>query len=247
MRPASVGFHCPECAKTGAQKVYRPGDLATRPAVTYALMAVSIVAYLAQRASSGEVTQNGLLFGPLVETEWWRLITSGFLHGSPLHLGFNMYLLYLLGQQLELAFGRVRFVLMYFGGLLAGSIGVVGFDYASPTLGASGAVLGLAGAFAASHVARGGSIVDTPLRGFILLNLLLPLLPGLRISFWGHFGGFLGGFAIAWILVQLPGQLHGLSKKQSSRLTLIITGMVVIVFGAIAYGLATIGGITTIG
>ena len=172
--------------------------------ITLSLMAANILFFAAQFATQGALTELGLLYGPYVqEGQYWRIISSGFLHGSILHIAFNMYLLYMLGPQLEQALGSTRFGLMYFGSLIGGTLAVLSFGFIQPTLGASGAVLGLAGAMFITLWGRGVSPTKSPVFGLVVLNLGLPLLiPG--ISFWGHFGGVVAGGAMAYIMVWLP-------------------------------------------
>jgi membrane associated rhomboid family serine protease len=208
MNQASVGFHCPECARTGAQKVIPARTLMNRQSapVSVALIAISVVAFLGQNAVVGDLTleQWGLLFGPRVaDGEWWRIITSGFLHGNAIHLALNMYALWNFGPVLERALGAVRFGLTYLAGLLGGSLAVLVFDFNQGTLGASGAVLGLAGALAAVLWSQGVKPHQTPLAGIFAVNLLLPVLMPF-ISFWGHLGGIAGGFTAGWLLAWLP-------------------------------------------
>ena len=177
-------------------------QLERSPAVA-TILVVTALAFLAQQpgASGRAVTEAGLLWGPAVAAgEWWRLATWGFLHANLLHVGFNMFLLFALGPQLERAFGPARFALIYAGSLFAGALAVMVFDWRQPTLGASGAVLGMAAALAIALWLRGADLRQTPTFGLVVLNLALPLvLPG--ISFWGHAGGVVGGVAMAWILV----------------------------------------------
>jgi membrane associated rhomboid family serine protease len=75
--------------------------------------------------------------------EWYRLVTSGFLHFGIIHIAFNMYFLYVLGPMLEPALGRINFLLLYMASLLGGSLGVILLDSGGITAGASGAVFGL--------------------------------------------------------------------------------------------------------
>src|SRR4051794_15636719 len=129
MTPTPVGMRCPECSKdrTKVRTVDSVGSDATR--VTTALIAINAIAFLGEIASNG--TANGLyyrggLFGPSVaDGEVYRLLTSGFLHALPpfgfLHIGLNMYLLYVLGQMLERSLGSVRFAGIYLVSLLTGS------------------------------------------------------------------------------------------------------------------------------
>ncbi len=206
MTQASIGHHCPECLSQTNQQVYTARTLpSSRPTtLLIGLIAVNAIAFLAQGASSDSVTVDGILFGPLVaDGEWWRILTSAFLHANLLHIGFNMYALWMLGPPLVEGLGRLRFALIYLAGMLGGSAAVLAFDYGSPTLGASGAVLGLGGALAAALWARGISITQTSLGAVLGINLILPLLVG-RISFWGHFGGILAGFIAGWLLTWLP-------------------------------------------
>jgi membrane associated rhomboid family serine protease len=209
MTQASVGFHCPECARTGAQRVVRARDLSTRrPPVTVTLIVLNLGAFVARNAvvsGSGQTLSDwGFLFGPAVQDgEWWRVVTSGFLHANLLHIGFNMYALWIFGQPLERVLGSLRFAVAYAGGLLGGAVAVLVFNFTVPTLGAAGAVLGLAGALAAVLWSRGIAITQTSLGGIFIINLALPLLVP-RISFWGHLGGIAGGFAAGWLLSWLP-------------------------------------------
>ena len=213
MTQASVGFHCPECTRSGAQKVVRARDLtqASTP-VTIALIVANVGAFAFQGLRVGNPSASlhnwGLLYGPLIEEgEWWRIVTSGFLHADLVHIGFNMYTLWMFGPILERVLGPVRYGLAYLAGLLGGTMAVVVFNFETSTVGASGAVLGLAGALAAVLWSRGVVITQTSLGGIFILNLALPLLaPG--ISFWGHFGGIAAGFAAGWLLWWLPDRFN---------------------------------------
>jgi membrane associated rhomboid family serine protease len=210
MIEAPVGFHCPEDAKAGRQKVITSQNLfrATgRPIVTLVLIAVNVAVYVVGFGIEGgndRMSLDGGLFGPLVDQgEWYRIVTSGFLHGSLIHIGFNMYLLYLLGQQLEPAMGRLRFAVTYFFSLLCGSLAVLLIAPRELTVGASGAVFGLMGALAVLHYSRGVRLFDTGLGGLILINLLFTFaIP--NISVGGHIGGLIGGALAGWLLILLP-------------------------------------------
>lgn len=175
----------------------------TRAPATYALIAINAVVFLLEivankGAFSGSVAINDYgLFGPSVANgEWYRILTSGFLHYDPLHLLFNMYALYILGTLLEPAIGTGRFVSIYFASLFAGSLGVIVLSPLSLSAGASGAVFGL---FAAAFViARGRRLegVAAQLGFLIIINLVLTLaIP--FISIGAHLFGAIGGAVCA--------------------------------------------------
>jgi membrane associated rhomboid family serine protease len=141
----------------------------------------------------GEVVEKGWLVRyPIAhEHEYWRLVTSGFLHAGLLHLFFNMYLLYVLGLMLEPALGSAKFAAIYFTALLAGSFGAL-FATGAPSLGASGAVFGLMGAAAVELRARRMSIMESGIGLLIIINLALSFTVA-GISIGAHIGGLIGG------------------------------------------------------
>ena len=215
MTPTPVGMRCPECSSDRTQvrtiqSVKRSDD----PRVTYVLMALCVIAFLAS-GQFGVDTQGTRVFSDLAlvgqgiyegsvigvaEGQYWRLITGGFLHGGLLHIAFNMYLLYMLGQMLEPAMGSVRFALLYFASLLAGSAGALLLDPNVFTVGASGAVFGLMAATFLEMRARGmdpmaGGILGS-IGGLILLNLVFTFVLS-NISVGGHIGGLVGGALVA--------------------------------------------------
>jgi len=219
MRQASVGFHCPECTKSGAQKIVRPAQL-LRPVVTQILVAVNLVIY-ALGIGAGLQTRDqviydggliGSAFNPITQEligvangEWYRIITSGFLHANLMHVGFNMFILYRLGQLLEPALGRSRFLLVYVVSLIGGAFGVLLIDPDHLTVGASGAVFGVMGAAVAVFRARGVNIMDSGLGMTIMLNLGLTfLVPGISIG--GHVGGLVAGYVAGEMLMSIGPQ-----------------------------------------
>jgi membrane associated rhomboid family serine protease len=211
MTPTPVGMRCPECASQRTE--VRRGAAAYEPTgyrATIVLIALNVIAYLGEIAggsgglsgTSGSVINDFGLRGISVEDgEWYRLLTGGFLHAGLLHLGFNMFALYILGRLLEPAIGTPRFVALYFASLFAGSFGALAMtDPITTTVGASGAVFGL---FGAAFVIARGRGMDTLARelGIILgINLLLTF--GVSgISIGGHLGGLAGGLLCAMIIV----------------------------------------------
>lgn len=224
MVQASVGFQCPECARGGRQAVYTARTLPReRPVVTQVLIALNALAFVAMLATgssalgaveAGEVYQDGVLVAFALDTselgvtvpigvaegQWWRLLTSGFLHAGLLHLGMNMLFLWILGPQLERALGWTNFLLVYVASLLAGSLGVLLLDPFVPTLGASGAVFGMLGAAVIVQRAQGINPWSSGIGGLILINLLLTFaIPGISIG--GHVGGLLGGLVAAAAII----------------------------------------------
>jgi membrane associated rhomboid family serine protease len=196
MVSAPVGFQCRECVK-GAPAVRSLRSLHRDPYVTWALIAVNVVIFLPVLGGRNESQDLGL-FGPAVAAgDWWRIVTSGFLHFDIIHIGFNMALLFWLGQMLEPALGRVRFALLYAVSLLAGSLGVLVLDPNALTGGASGAVFGLMGAAVLVLRRRGVDPMQSGLGGLLLINLLFSFRPGVSIG--GHLGGLAGGLVAGWI------------------------------------------------
>lgn len=132
----------------------------------------------------------------------WQLLSNGFLHASILHIGLNMLALYALGPQLEVALGRTRFLALYVVSLLAGSTLVLwAADENTLTLGASGAIFGLLGATLVIAYKVGGNVQQILL--WVGLNALITFTVP-YISWQGHLGGFLGGAAVAAVLVYSP-------------------------------------------
>lgn len=141
----------------------------------------------------------------IAQGQLWRLVTPIFLHGSLLHFFFNAYALYVLGREMEAAYGAARFLLLFF---FAGMAGVVASMIFSPfpSVGASGAIFGLIGAEAVL-LYRNRRLLGEQARAGLMnivliaaLNLFIGLSPGTRIDNWGHLGGLLGGLAIAWVI-----------------------------------------------
>jgi membrane associated rhomboid family serine protease len=135
--------------------------------------------------------------------EWYRLVTSGFMHFGIIHLAFNMYFLYSLGRMLEPALGRVLFLLLYMAALLGGSLGVVLMGGTGITAGASGAVFGLLAAAAVGLWRRGVNPFTTGIGTTLLLNLFITFaIPGISIG--GHLGGIVAGTICGLVILAPP-------------------------------------------
>jgi membrane associated rhomboid family serine protease len=207
MTSTPVGMRCPECARQST-KVRTMRTVTDEPSLTYFLIALNVLVGLGSlfggggATSSGLIEDGGLSAATVRDGELWRLVTSGFLHGGLFHLLANMLALYILGQMIEPALGRVRFGLVYLVSLLCGSFGALLLSPDSLTVGASGAVFGLLGAAAVIARSRGISLMESGLGLWIGINLLITFtIP--RISVGGHLGGIIGGAVAAVILVEL--------------------------------------------
>ncbi len=242
MTTTPVGMRCPECSRqTTTVKTLR--NTVRRPEVTLALIAINVIAFLFEGSFSfgggptGSVWEEGALFGSIrgfptlgvAHGQWWRLVTSGFLHENLLHIGFNMYVLYILGQMLEPAIGRLRFGVIYGVSLLTGSLGALLVTPHSPTVGASGAVFGIMGAAAVEMRAREIPLMQSGVGGLILINLVISFtIPG--ISWGGHVGGLLGGALAAFVFQQA-------ARRRAQPIALAVCAL--IAAGAVAGSIVT--------
>jgi membrane associated rhomboid family serine protease len=210
---APVGIRCPDHAGVRQSPTTRlkpapvrraPGvALATnRAPVTYALIAINAVIYLIGASQGAGLSNPGgslynrtILYGPYVaHGDWWRLVTSMFLHASLLHIGFNMFALWAIGRTVEQYLGSLRYVGLYFVSGLAGSAGALLQAPHVPVLGASGAIFGILGAMLIIEWQVTGSLAGQAM-SLILINLVISfLVPG--ISWGGHVGGLIGGILV---------------------------------------------------
>jgi membrane associated rhomboid family serine protease len=244
MTPTPVGMRCPECASQRTKVVRNPTGTpgASATPATYALIAINVVVFLIELAGAGgglsvgsgsTVFRDFSLFGPAVaEGEWYRLVTSGFLHVSIIHIGFNMFLLLILGRLLEPALGTPRFLVLYFASLLAGSLGALVAQPDAHTVGASGAVFGLAGAVFVIARGRGMNQLAGEIGFLIVFNLVWSFI-GPNISVGGHIGGLIGGVICAAAIVAGEQGLLG-----RNRLPLEIAAMVLVAAVSVAGALA---------
>jgi membrane associated rhomboid family serine protease len=215
MNTAAVGFHCPECAKAGKQKVYTASSIwHQRPIVTQVMIAVNLAVFVVGLAMGDTVSgrgngDSGLLidigvFGPFVAElgEWYRIFTAGFGHYGILHIGLNMYALYALGPSLERSLGWRRFLLLYLAALVGGSFGALLAEPNALTVGASGAVFGLMGGLLAGQRSLGIDVWRSGLGPTLLLNLVISFsFPGISVG--GHLGGLAAGYVCGWVNYEL--------------------------------------------
>ena len=226
-RPAAVGIQCVDCVREGQKSIRMPrtqfGAPVTpggRPVVTLGIVVICAAVWLLQQVSPG-VTRD-LAFVPyLGASEPWRFLTAAFAHspGQILHILFNMYALWILGQYLEPLLGRVRFAILYLVSAFGGSVGYL-LLASPPTLpltqaginnsnwvvsmvGASGAVFGLFGALLVLNRHLGRS--SGPMFGVLAINAVLGfVVPG--IAWQAHLGGLLTGVALAGVITVTASQ-----------------------------------------
>lgn len=228
---APVGFLCPEDAQVSPaqRQATRSVRRMDRPPATIGFLGAIGGAYLLQMVVGGIVVRYGL-FGPAVAAgQLERLVTSGFLHGGLLHLGFNGYLAWMLGRMLEPAMPSHRFAGIWVAGLLGGSAGALLLSYNALTIGASGAVFGLMGAAMVGMRSRGVNPWSTQLGSLLALNLVLTFVIG-NISVGGHLGGLAAGTAAGWVAFRF---------EETARADLV--WLVAVAAGALALGIGVTG------
>jgi membrane associated rhomboid family serine protease len=225
MRPASVGFHCPDDVQQAKRTVRQPRTsvgariLHTPPYVTSTLVALNVVAYLVTATAPGASfrdpttprSAHALFYYWQLQPyavhqfhRYYELVTSAFLHVSLLHIGSNMLALIFIGPALEQLLGRWRFIAVYLLSALGGSAAIYAFgSEVGTTVGASGAIFGLFGACLVL-VRRLGLDLQW-LVGIVVLNFVLTFsITG--ISKLGHIGGFVVGLLAALAIGGLPSQ-----------------------------------------
>ncbi len=224
MTPTPVGMRCPECARdrtrvrTAANvrnRVVRGSGL-SRYSITEIILAINVVIFLAEVATgmpvlgesggrAGKLFLDGMLVGPYIhglKDEPYRLLTSAFLHDGLIHIAFNMWFLYVVGNALEQGVGRKPYLAIYGASIFAGSFGALVFQPDVASVGASGALFGLFGALIVLANRRGISIWQSGLGATLVLNILISLsIP--NISIGAHAGGLIGGVILGWLYVEL--------------------------------------------
>jgi membrane associated rhomboid family serine protease len=209
MTVTPVGMRCPECARERTQvKRLRTGLRTGAAPATYVLIAISVIAFVAEIGTGGTISsgggslyRDGGLFGPAVaHGDWYRIVTSGFLHGGLWHLAFNMIALYFLGSLLEPAIGTPRFLAVYFVSLLAGSFGALLLSPDALTVGASGAVFGLLSTAFIFARHRGLEQIAGQIGFFIILNIVFTISSS-YVSVGAHLGGLVAGVLCGFLIV----------------------------------------------
>ncbi|MFE1984020.1 rhomboid family intramembrane serine protease [Streptomyces mirabilis] len=244
MISASVGFQCPECVRAGSGTGHAPsasqprtlagGTVTADPRlVTKILIGLNLAVFLVQLSSVGDRFTDrfdliGRAYVPLLgsvegvaEGQWYRMLTVMFLHGSYIHILFNMLSLWWIGGPLEAALGRARYLALYLVSGLAGS--ALTYLVAAPnqpSLGASGAIFGLFGATAV--LMRRLNYDMRPVIALLVINLIFTF-GWSNIAWQAHIGGLVGGVVVGYAMVHAPRE----------RRTLIQYGVCAVVLAAV--------------
>ncbi|WP_326696997.1 rhomboid family intramembrane serine protease [Streptomyces sp. NBC_01754] len=262
MREAAVGHHCVRCVKEGQASVRRARSLfggavprAAAPAVTYALMALNVVAYVVEVFRSETVDRFGMLGAVLVDPqggqyyyqgvtypgyeltgvadgEWYRLLTGAFLHLPPdtsfgvMHLVFNMFALWNLGRAVEGQLGRARYLALYLLSAVGGSVLVYVVSPETTAVGASGAVFGLAASFYVINRRLGRDM--RAVNRFMAGFLLWMVISAAFTSWEGHLGGLLTGGLVTYALAYAPARLRTSATQLAGGAVLVVLLAVVV-------------------
>jgi rhomboid protease GluP len=248
---APYSLNCPSCDQDRAQAIRAslpPQPVAPSPAafpVTIALIAASalvfIVMVLSGASALNPTPQQALAFGadfgPLtLNGQWWRLITSMFVHFGIIHIGLNMWCLWNLGRAAEQLLGRFSYLLAYFVSGIFGSIASVYWHPQGVGAGASGAIFGMAGVLVSfvylkktpAHLRPSSNMLGS-LGTFIAYNLIFgAAIPG--ISNAAHIGGLVMGLAVGALLPNASAS----ESTRRARLSF-VTAISVIVLAASAF------------
>lgn len=173
-------------------------------------------------------TITGAFVGPpqtcaygVTNGEYYRLFTAMFMHYGLLHLGANMYALWVFGRPLEAMFGPVRFLAIYLICGIGGNVAVFLFAPGQVSAGASTALFGLFAVF--FFVLRRLNRSVAPLIPLIVINLALSFIPG--VSFWGHLGGLITGGVVGY------GMTHAPQARRNAIQIGLLVGVLVIFVG----------------
>ena len=204
---AAVGVHCPECVAEARQRApkRKPAIVtafrrtSSAPVVTYTLIAINLLVFGVQFVTGDLLYQLFAYYPPLTAVHPWRMLTSVFLHGSVLHLLFNMYALFVFGRLLEGMLGRIRFLALYAIAGFGGSVGVLLLSPESSVVGASGAIFGLFGAFFVIQRRLGGNAAQLLI--IIGLNFVIGFIVP-NVAWQAHLGGLIAGAALAAVFVR---------------------------------------------
>ena len=183
-----------------AEDVFNKKD----PIVTKILLALNTIVFVLSFFLDYNylIRTFGNTYSGFINGQYYRLITSAFLHAGLLHYGFNMYALYILGPQLENFFGKAKFLGIYLLSAICGNLFSIGFNTSSVSIGASGAIFGLLGAliyFGYHYRVYLDSVIKSQIIPLIIFNLALGFIFS-NVDVFAHIGGLIGGAFSAWAL-----------------------------------------------
>lgn len=250
MVSASVGFQCPECVRSGSGTGHAPsanqprtmagGAITSDPRlVTKVLLGICVAVFVVQMTVGDRFTERfemlGLAWVPdlgglegVAEGQWYRLLTAMFLHGSYVHIAFNMLSLWWIGGPLEAALGRARYLALYLVSGLAGSaLTYLLAAQNQPSLGASGAIFGLFGATAV--LMRRLNYDLRPVIALLVINLIFTFNPAFNIAWQAHIGGLVGGLIVGYAMVHAPRERRSLVQYGTCGLVLLAVLITVVV------------------
>lgn len=232
MRAAAVGHQCVECVRAGARTTRPPRTRfggrhrSGSPAVTYALIAVNVAAFVMQLVSRN-LEKHLTLWPPAVaDGQLYRLATSAFLHYGAMHLLLNMWALYVVGPPLEMWLGRLRFGALYALSGLGGSVLVYLLSpLSTATAGASGAIFGL---FGATFVVARRLTLDIRWVGAVIVINLMFAFGSQLVSWQAHVGGLVTGGVVAAAYVYPP-------AERRNAVQAVVTTVAVVAFIALIW------------
>lgn len=244
-----------EAARQQARQQARaPDGERSKPWVTYAVIAVNVVMWIAMVGAGVDayepnalvMTDWGANYGIAVSGgQWWRMLTATFLHYGIIHLACNMYFAWVIGRMCEPIFGSVAYGVVYFGSGMIASLVATAWDPMATGAGASAALLGAFGAFLA-FVVRRRSVLPPEYVRWVRLNALILLginaafalmIPDIGIA--AHLAGLIAGFGLGYLLTTMgekPVTTPSEAKAVRVRATVAaaIISVVVLVGGALA-------------
>jgi rhomboid protease GluP len=199
---------CPYCqAPIGPRAVDRrsPGEILgglipQARFTTVMILLINTALFVAQSLSPA-ITQAGQSVpAVLMEGQWWRLVTAGFLHFGILHILMNSWVLFDLGAEVELLYGTSRLIIFYFVSTVTGFAASSHIGGGHFSVGSSAGIFGLIGAMLAFGFTDRSSLgmqVKSLYTRWVIYGLVLSFLPG--VDFWAHVGGIAGGFVAGWL------------------------------------------------
>ncbi|MGW1622186.1 rhomboid family intramembrane serine protease [Streptomyces sp. NPDC002172] len=244
MVSASVGFQCPDCVRGTTEGHSGPPPAASRPRtlaggtmtadprlLTKILIGINIAVFLVQLSVGDSFTNRFDLIGQawfpqygdvegVAQGQYYRMLTAMFLHGSYIHILFNMLSLWWIGGPLEAALGRARYLALYVVSGLAGStLTYLLADANQPSLGASGAIFGLFGATAV--LIRRLNYDMRPIIALLVINLIFTF-SWANIAWQAHIGGLVAGVITGYAMVHAPRERRNLIQYGTCALVLVV-------------------------